>query len=479
MILNGYIFALLYGVVCIGLSALCFKLGMKKSISRKLVHILVGFEWVILYSFHGVSLHFAAVCLIFTALLLVEYKTKLLPMMASEGDNAPGTVYYGVSMSLMAIASLVLDRFIFAFGIAVFVTSFGDGFAGVIGSLVKRCNPRIYKNKTLLGALSNLIFSFASVAVMSLIFDLKISVPSAILIAFFAVGLELIGQRGLDNIILPLGVSIFSYFIICAPEIAIGYFLPIVLTPYVIVLATGKDILTGLGVAAALLLDFVISVAFGNFGFLALLLFLLLSVAVDKIKKRARIRSDISEKEGRRDELQVLSNGLVAMFMALFFLVDGGAVFIVAYCASLTEALADTCASGFGVFSKGAFDIFKLKRVEKGMSGGMSVIGTLASLLASCALGLVPLAFGVLGLAEYLIVVLSAFLGAVFDSFLGSLVQAKYKCTVCGAMTERHTHCECRTESVGGASFITNDAVNLLSTLFSAVVSIVLFITVL
>ncbi len=474
MILKGYIFALLWGIFCVILSALCFKMGMKKSLSRKIVHILVGFEWVILYIFHGVSLHFVAVCIGFTCLLLVEYRMKLLPMMSSDGDNAPGTVYYGISMTLMAVASLIFEGYIFAFAIAVFATSCGDGFAGVIGSLIKKNNPKIYKNKTLFGAISNFVITLVGVIVISNVFVLNIKWYFAVGIALLAVGLELLGQRGLDNILLPLGVGAFTFFVIRAPELAVSFALPIILTPYIIVVVNQKNILTNLGILAALTLDFVISVAFGNMGFLVLLLFLFLSVVVDKIKSRAKFRRDIGEKGDKRDECQVLANGLVAMFMALFFLVDKGSLFIVAYCASLSEAFADTCASGFGAFSKKTYDIFRFKPTENGMSGGMSLIGTLSSLISAAALALVPLAFSAVELKGYLIIVLCAFAGCLFDSLLGSLVQAKYRCVSCGALTEKRTHCESQTHLHAGVRFITNDTVNLLSTLFSALLAIAL-----
>ena len=106
MIFWGYIGALSYGILCLLISMVAYKAGVPKRYTRKIVHILVGFEWVILYHTMGVGIHFIAVCLIFTALLAVSYKKSLMPMISSDGDNAPGTVYYGLSMTAMAIASL-------------------------------------------------------------------------------------------------------------------------------------------------------------------------------------------------------------------------------------------------------------------------------------------------------------------------------------------------------------------------------------
>ena len=152
------------------------------------------------------------------------------------------------------------------------------------------------------------------------------------------------------------------------------------------------------------------------------------------------------------------------------------AIFAVVYSAALTECFADTAASGIGVLSKKAYDPIRFKRIEVGMSGGMSVLGTAASLIASFVFALIPVAFGVLDAKLYLVVAVSAFVGAIFDSFLGALAQAKFKCTVCGMHTEREEHCDAPTEHIGGLKFIDNDAVNVISVAFSALLSATLFL---
>ena len=102
-IITGYVSAVVYGLLCIALGVFLYKLGVPKKYTRKTVHILVGFEWAILYHFFGATIHTLIVCLAFTALLIVSYFAKAFPAMSSDSDNAPGTVYYGVSMSIMAV----------------------------------------------------------------------------------------------------------------------------------------------------------------------------------------------------------------------------------------------------------------------------------------------------------------------------------------------------------------------------------------
>lgn len=475
MIAWGYVGALGYGILCLLISMIAYKAGVPKKYTRKIVHILVGFEWVILYHTMGCGLHFIAVCLIFTALLAVSYKKSLMPMISSDGDNAPGTVYYGLSMTVMAIVSLFLENFIFAFGIAVFCTSVGDGFAGIIGSSIEKYNPKVYKNKSLIGTLSAFVFSFASAYVFALIYELPLGIPYAMAVGAFAAGLELITDYGLDNITLPLGVSTLSYALMYLDG-AENYLVPILLTPFVIALASGKKILTTGGILAAVALDVVVSVALGNFGFTLLLSFLLLSVVIDKIKKRVKGTDNIAKKGDKRDTVQVLANGLVPAAFAALYLLTNNFAFVIAFCVALGEAFSDTAASGIGALSKKAYDPFRFKRIEVGLSGGMSVIGTLASLIAPVLFLTIALAFGVLDVKWWLISSLIAFSGALLDSLLGSLLQAKYRCNVCSAVTEKETHCGEQCELVSGLKFVTNDLVNLVSAVFVSCLSVVVYL---
>lgn len=474
MTIWGYVGALGYGLLCLLLSMIAYKAGVPKKYTRKIVHILVGFEWVILYHTVGQGLHFIAVCLIFTALLAVSYKKSLMPMISSDGDNAPGTVYYGLSMTAMAIASLFIENFIFAFGIAVFCTSMGDGFAAIVGSSIRKCNPKVYKNKSLIGTLAAFAFSFTSAYVFSLIYDLPLGIPYALAVGAFAAGLELVTEYGLDNITLPLGVSALSYALMYVDG-AENYLVPILATPFVIALASGKNILTAGGIAAAVVLDLIVSVSLGNFGFTLLLSFLLLSVVIDKVKKRIKGKDKIAKKGDKRDTLQVFANGFVPAVFAMLYLLTNNYAFVVAFCVALAEAFSDTAASGIGALSKTAYDPFRRKTLDVGLSGGMSFVGTLASLLAPVLFLTIALAFGALDFKWWLISSLIAFVGALLDSLLGSLLQAKYRCNICSKVTEKESHCGEAAELVSGFKFITNDIVNLISSVFASCLSVIIY----
>ena len=461
-------------LLCVGLALVLYKLGLPKKYTRKTVHILVGFEWLILYTYFGASLHFLAICIGFTLLLLLSHLKNLLPAMASDGDNAPGTVYYGVAMTVMAALSLLDSNLMIPFGIGVMCTSFGDGFAGIAGQAIpSKYNPKIFGKKSLFGSLAGLLFSLLVVLLFNFAYELGLLWWHITLIALFAVLMELIGVYGLDNIFITLGTALLAYAFIYWPPV-VGFIAPIMLTPIVIITVISKKALTPLGLAFALVLDLVVSLCLGNFGFLLLLFFLFASVAIDKVKRMKKASLGVEKRGDCRDAVQVTANGLIPMIMALLYACTFNVIFALAYVAVLAEAFADTAASGFGVFSGKTFDLFKWKSTKCGLSGGMSVHGTVASFVAACALSAISLAFGV-GVIEALLCAIIAFFGVLVDSMLGSLLQVKYKCSVCGEITEKETCCRKITKKFSGFEFFDNDVVNLTSGAVTAVLAAVIF----
>jgi uncharacterized protein (TIGR00297 family) len=359
------------------------------------------------------------------------------------------------------------------FGIGVTVTSLGDGMAGVIGQLTVRYNRKIYKNKTLVGSLSFILFSFFGVLLFKYAFAASLNVWQVLLISVFAAALELISARGLDNITITLGSAFLAYSLIYLDG-TVNYLAPIILTPIVIAIVLSKRVLTPVAVVFAVLLDALVSIAFGNAGFIVLLTFLFLSVVSDKVKARGRGSSTADDKTSLRGGMQVIANGAVPAVCSLLFIFTKNPVFTLMYIASVAEAFADTAASGVGAISDKTYDPFRLKVCEKGISGGMSLVGTVASLVASFVITLISFALGMTDIKGAIILALVAFLGMIFDSALGSLLQIKYRCSVCGRITEKKEHCAASTVKYRGVSFVNNDVVNITASVFTAILALII-----
>lgn len=479
MIVKGYLFSIIYAVLCLALGFGLYKLRCPKSVTRKIVHILIGLEWFILYHFFGGGIHFLLVCLIFLALLVISHYKNLLPMIESDSENSLGTVYYPVAMSVMAVITLFVPDMILPFGIGVICTSIGDGFAGLMGQLISRNgNGKIYGNKTIYGTVFNFFICFISIGIFQKAFGIGMNVWHIVIISFFATELELFTGRGLDNITITVGSSLLSYFFIHSID-AYNYLIPILLTPIMIAFADKKQALTKSGIILAVVVDIIISFTLGNFGFIILFAFFVLGLVTDKIKKRYKNKgrevNAARHSHTPRDYRQVLANSLVATMSSVLFYLTASRSFLLCFVVAFAEALSDTAASGIGAISKNTFDPFRMCRCESGLSGGMSLLGTVASIPAAAIIGIIAYGFSKISLIEILIVTLAAFLGALFDSLLGSIVQIKFRCQVCNKITEEAYHCGIRTVRHSGISFVDNNVVNFLSTLFAAILILLFY----
>ena len=93
--------------------------------------------------------------------------------------------------------------------------------------------------------------------------------------------------------------------------------------------------------------------------------------------------------------------------------------------------------------------------------------------MAAVAAGLLSLYLAPFSWWLVLVSFAAAFLGVVFDSFLGSVFQIKFRCEKCGRITEKYEHCGSMTHQIAGFAFFDNDVVNLLSGAFAAIVAAV------
>lgn len=214
-------------------------------------------------------------------------------------------------------------------------------------------------------------------------------------------------------------------------------------------------------------------------GLLLLLLFFVGANVVGKVSKRIQAKAfggasiGIIEKKGsRRDLMQVLVNGLMAMVAGLIWYVCGSFPALVMFGASISEAAADTFAGEIGRLSKTPpVSIRTFTPVPKGLSGGVTLLGTVAAFVSSIIIGLCWFVlFGVKeGLVAASVICLTGFVGSVVDSYLGACVQARYRDPDTGMLTEQDSKDGRPFELVQGVRWVDNDMVNLLSNVFSSV----------
>lgn len=196
--------------------------------------------------------------------------------------------------------------------------------------------------------------------------------------------------------------------------------------------------------------------------------------AVDMIvgERSEKVTKAINQRSGARGIVQVIANALAATIAAVCSFIFKKPELMIVYAAALTECLADSLASDVGVLSKNdPVDICRMKRIKRGLSGGVSLLGTISALAGCIWMFLVSGIFFGFSARLVIAIILIPMVGILADSILGSLVQAKYECTVCGKSTEKTLHCNKKTRHVGGIKLINNDAVNIISNFVTAILA--------
>lgn len=214
------------------------------------------------------------------------------------------------------------------------------------------------------------------------------------------------------------------------------------------------------GAVAAVWVGLWVMLFAGPMWLIPLFFFFISSTLLGRLSKRTRVQSDV--KHGKaRDYKQVLCNGGIYALLASFAGPTGGwPLWLMAV--SMAVSTADTWSSEYGIYRSGAtFDILRLKPIPAGVSGGVSVSGTMAGLLgATCIAGLSGLLMaGGLNVSGFMLITLAGFGGMLLDSVLGAGVQARYR-DPNGILSD--------TKSMGarlysGWRYISNDGVNLWS----------------
>ena len=223
--------------------------------------------------------------------------------------------------------------------------------------------------------------------------------------------------------------------------------------------------LTVSGALLTIVTGSLIGFSFGWFGLYLLGVFFSTSSLASKYRSRDKgAVDDIVEKTGARDAMQVLANGGVGILCALGYLLTKDIVYLYMYVVSIAAATSDTWGSEFGVLSKQKPRfMFTFKRVEPGTSGAVSTFGTFMSVLGALLIVVSSLLFIELSVPMLLALWGIGLSGSVIDTLLGATAQRKFRCTVCGKLTEKRVHHQTSTKYVSGWRFLGNDAVNFLS----------------
>lgn len=215
-----------------------------------------------------------------------------------------------------------------------------------------------------------------------------------------------------------------------------------------------KKCLTNWGVISAWIMGIIIIHCGGVYPFAALALTFILTRISDYLKK---------DEEESRDIYQVFSNVFTACLSTILFYFTGKEMFLVMYYAVLGESISDTLAYSIGSASKkNNFNPLTFRKMKKGESGAISLLGLFASFIGGIVIGLVYYVYSA-NLYNYIIIILMGFVGSYADSLMGAYLQGKYTCKKCKKEVESYIHCNGEAKLIKGYRFFNNNVVNLLS----------------
>jgi uncharacterized protein (TIGR00297 family) len=200
------------------------------------------------------------------------------------------------------------------------------------------------------------------------------------------------------------------------------------------------------GSAVMIIMGVVIIFSAGANWLLLIILFLVMSLLATRYSKK--YKRSLGQFEGRRTSKNVISNGVVACFMAAF----GGyySPFVGGFIGAIATATSDTLASEIGVLDAHPRLITTFQKVDPGTNGAVSVLGTVVGIIGAAIIGIAAYLLGIVPfpLSAITVSIISGTVGCFMDSILGALFENR--------------------------GLITNEHVNLMATIVGAIVGILL-----
>ncbi|PSR53592.1 DUF92 domain-containing protein [Adhaeribacter arboris] len=217
--------------------------------------------------------------------------------------------------------------------------------------------------------------------------------------------------------------------------------------------AAGK--LTVTGAITGGLLGMAIYLGAGYTGMVLLGLFFILGTAATSWKLQYKQDLGLAEiNKGRRTASQAFANAGIAAILGLlaYFFPVKADLFRVMLAASFASATSDTLSSELGiVYGRQFYHVLTFRKGTRGLNGVISLEGTAFGFIGS---GLIGFVFGLgFGWSWAIgVIIIAGVLGNLFDSILGAALE--------------------------NPGYLSNDAVNLLNTLFAALSAGVLYLVI-
>ena len=469
---------------CITISELTLKRGyLSAEYNRRLIHLIVGIMITISPMIFKSNLPPSVLASIFILINYLAFNNEKLKGIHSQVRETFGTIYFPFAYLLIVQGFWDYPEFIV---MSLSLLAFCDPFAAHVGeSIGSPIKFKIWKdNKSIQGTVAFFVSALVLIYSFSQWFFNYPTNFIFLFTLFTAIGAtiaEITSAKGSDNLSIPIISILFmvgftNIFSESNDNIGNIVFstssLIIILVLCFFIFAYWLNSLNKSGFYGAIIMAMVILLLGSLIHLMSLAIFFILSSIISKVFKG---KSFYRSKGSRRDIIQVYANGGIATFICIIDFLYPNPNNIYLFLASVSGAMSDTWGTEFGKLSKvKPISIISFKPISHGISGGVTRVGTLGSLLGSCIIGFTTWCLMPVGGLIIYFIILSGFLGAIIDSIFGATLQAKYE-THKGDVVEKYQE---GSILISGKSWMSNDLVNLINTIASPILMyLFLFIT--
>ena len=217
--LLGIIISLLFVFCIIGISTILTKRKIiSGEASRKFIHIGVCNWWIIAMIFFDNRYYAAIVPALFVVINYISYKYQVIEAMERDGGKKDlGTVYYAISLLILALFTVGEGNNGYIGALGILTMGYGDGLAAVVGTFKGTKYTLIGENlKSKEGTFTMLVVTFTVITlVLGICTDIAIVgvILYSLGLSIVATLLELFTPHGLDNLTVPIGVSLIYYLV--------------------------------------------------------------------------------------------------------------------------------------------------------------------------------------------------------------------------------------------------------------------------
>lgn len=186
-------------VIVLGSEVLARTTRLPLELTRKLTHILAGTA-VALAAFVMPHVYLVIISVMFIAVIAFSRSRGLFRSIHDAERGGLGELWYPLGILLAAL--LFSEPPVFAY--AVLVLAVSDGLAGLVGKLFGKTKVGfISEPKTYLGSA---VFAVSAALLSLTVLPPQYALPAGLYLAL----IELLGFRGLDNLVLPLAAGVIA-----------------------------------------------------------------------------------------------------------------------------------------------------------------------------------------------------------------------------------------------------------------------------